>query len=165
MESNRSVFLRMSEEYYMDIPQGVRESFLTQKRVDEEKGDWSENMKDVCYSLLYSKYKKLKKGDTLTVQFQSTIKSVCKKKGCWMNMELGEGNKSFVKFEDYAFFVPLNADNSEAIVSGKAFIQVESIKDLRHYAKDAGKSSAEIAKIITPETTFSFMADGVYIKK
>ncbi len=61
MESNRSVFLRMSEECYLDIPQDVREHYLTQKRVDEEKGDWAENMKDVYYSELYKKYKVLKK--------------------------------------------------------------------------------------------------------
>lgn len=114
---------------------------------------------------MLKKYKKLKKGDTLVVQFESNIKSVCKKKGCWMKMELKDDDNSFVKFKDYGFFVPLNADNSTAIVSGKAFVEVESVEELRHYAKDGGKSAAEIAKITKPETTYSFMADGVYIKK
>lgn len=114
---------------------------------------------------MMKKYKKLKKGDTLTVQFESTIKSVCKKKGCWMKLALKDDDASFVKFKDYAFFVPLNADNSEAIVSGKAFVDVESVEELRHYAKDAGKSAAEIAKITKPEVTYAFLADGVYIKK
>ncbi|HPG48338.1 MAG TPA: DUF4920 domain-containing protein, partial [Petrotogaceae bacterium] len=89
---------------------------------------------------LYTKASKyVKKGDTLVVQFESNIKSVCKKKGCWMNMELKGDDKSFVKFKDYGFFVPLNADNSDAIVNGKAFVDVESVEELRHYAKDAGK--------------------------
>lgn len=114
---------------------------------------------------LLKKYKTLKKGDSLTVQFQSNIKSVCKKKGCWMNMELAGEDVSFVKFRDYAFFVPLNADNSQAIVSGKAFVDVVSVDELKHYAKDGGKSAAEIAKITKPEVTYSFLADGVYIKK
>ena len=114
---------------------------------------------------LLKKYKTLKAGDSLTVQFQSNIKSVCKKKGCWMNMDLTGEEVSFVKFKDYAFFVPLNADNSQAIVSGKAFVDVVSVEELRHYAKDGGKSAAEIAKITKPETTYSFLADGVYIKK
>ena len=116
-------------------------------------------------SEMMKKYKKLKKGDTLVVQFESNIKTVCKKKGCWMKMELKNDDQSFVKFKDYAFFVPLNADNSDAIVSGKAFVNVESVSELKHYAKDAGKSEAEIAKITKPETTYAFMADGVYIKK
>jgi hypothetical protein len=114
---------------------------------------------------MLKKYKKLKKGDTITVQFQSNIKQVCKKKGCWMKMELAGDNESFVKFKDYGFFVPLNGDNSQAIVNGKAFVDVESVESLKHYAKDGGKSAAEIAKITKPEVTFSFLAEGVYIKK
>lgn len=114
---------------------------------------------------MLKKYKQLKKGDTLTVQFASNIKAVCKKKGCWMKLQLAGDDESFVKFKDYGFFVPLNADNSDVIVNGKAFIDVESVEELRHYAKDAGKSAAEIAKITKPEVTYSFLADGVYIKK
>jgi hypothetical protein len=114
---------------------------------------------------MLKKYKSLKKGDTINVQFQSNIKSVCKKKGCWMKMELAGDNNSFVKFKDYSFFVPLNADNSQAIVNGKAFIDVVSVDELKHYAKDGGKSALEIAKITKPETTYSFLANGVYIKK
>ena len=114
---------------------------------------------------MLKKYKTLKKGDTITVQFESNIKAVCKKKGCWMKMELAGDNESFVKFRDYSFFVPLNADNSQAIISGKAFVDVESVESLRHYAKDGGKSAAEISRITKPEITYSFLADGVYIKK
>lgn len=114
---------------------------------------------------MLKKYKNLKKGDTIAVKFKSNIKAVCKKKGCWMEMDLTDETKSFVKFKDYGFFVPLNADNSEAIVSGKAFVDVVSVSELKHYAKDAGKSQAEISKITKPKTTYSFMANGVLIKK
>ena len=114
---------------------------------------------------MLKKYKKLKSGDTISVQFQSNIKSVCKKKGCWMKMELADDYNSFVKFKDYSFFVPLNADNSQAIVNGKAFVDVVSVDELKHYAKDGGKSAQEISKITKPEITYSFLADGVYIKK
>ena len=70
-----------------------------------------------------------------------------------------------VTFKDYGFFVPLNADNSEAIVNGYAFIDVVSVKELKHYAKDGGKSQAEIDKITKPEVTYAFRATGVLIKK
>jgi hypothetical protein len=114
---------------------------------------------------MLKKYKNLKQGDTIVVQFVSNIKAVCKKKGCWMKMELAGDDDSFVKFKDYSFFVPLNADNSTAIVNGKAFVDIVSVEELKHYAKDGGKSAAEIAKITKPEVTYSFTADGVYIKK
>lgn len=114
---------------------------------------------------MLEKYKNLKKGDTITVQFQSTIKSVCKKKGCWMKMELAGDDNSFVKFKDYGFFVPKNAQEKEVIVNGKAFVSIESVDVLKHYAKDAGKSQAAIDSITEPKVTYSFMADGVLIAK
>lgn len=114
---------------------------------------------------MLKKYKTMKPGDTVAVKFKSKIKDVCSKKGCWMAMELPGGKESFVKFKDYAFFVPLNAAESEAIVNGKAFISETSVAQLKHYAKDGGKSDAEIAKITEPKTEYKFMADGVLISK
>lgn len=128
-------------------------------------GDKITAAKALSQDQMFKKYKALKKGDTLKVKFKSRIHAVCKKKGCWMTLDLKDDQRAFVKFRDYAFFVPLNADNSEAIVSGKAFIDVESVEELKHYAKDGGKSQAEIDKITKPKVTYAFMADGVLIKK
>lgn len=114
---------------------------------------------------MLAKYKTLKKGDTIAVKFKSKINSVCKKKGCWMKMDLANNSESFVRFKDYGFFVPLNADNSEAIVSGRAFVDEISVAELQHYAKDGGKSQAEIDKITQPKITYAFQADGVLISK
>ena len=114
---------------------------------------------------MLAKYKSMKKGDTLAVKFKSKINSVCKKKGCWMKMDLANNSESFVRFKDYGFFVPLNADNSEAIVSGRAFVDEISVAELQHYAKDGGKSQAEIDKITQPKITYAFQADGVLISK
>lgn len=114
---------------------------------------------------MMKRYATLKKGDTISVKFKSKIKDVCKKKGCWMKMDLADSKESFVRFKDYGFFVPLNADNSDAIVSGRAFIDVISVDELKHYAKDGGKSQEEIDKISAPKVTYAFEADGVMIQK
>ena len=82
-----------------------------------------------------------------------------------MSLELPGGQESFVKFKDYAFFVPLNAADQEAIVSGKAFVSETSVAQLQHYAKDAGESEEAIAKITKPKVEYKFMADGVLISK
>jgi len=110
-------------------------------------------------------YDKLKPGDTLNIKFKSIIKKVCQKKGCWMTIELPSGKEAFVKFKDYAFFVPKNVQKEEVIVNGKAFVSIESVEELKHYAKDEGKSQAAIDSIVAPKTNYSFMADGVLIKK
>jgi len=114
---------------------------------------------------LFTKYQKLKEGDTLEVKVMSTIKEVCQKKGCWMQLKLPKENSAFVKFKDYGFFIPMNATKSDVIVNGKAFLSVESVDELRHYAKDAGKPQASIDSIVHPEITYSFLADGVLIQK
>lgn len=82
-----------------------------------------------------------------------------------MNLDLGSGKTALVRFKDYGFFIPKNASNSEAIVHGKAFVEVTSINDLKEYAKDAGKSKDAIDSIVAPETNYAFLADGVLIKK
>jgi hypothetical protein len=110
------------------------------------------------------KFEGMKAGDTLDVRFASNINSVCKAKGCWMKLDLGEEKESMVKFKDYGFFVPLNSDNRDVIVNGKAYVTEVSVEELQHFAKDAGKSDQEIALIIEPEFTYAFLADGVLME-
>lgn len=114
---------------------------------------------------LLKKFEKMKTGDTISVKFQGKVTSVCKKKGCWMKVDLGKDKETFVRFEDYGFFVPLNADNTMAIMNGKAYIDEVSVAELKHYAKDGGKSQAEIDAIKTPKRTYAFLADGVLMQK
>ncbi|UQD56645.1 DUF4920 domain-containing protein [Flavobacterium sp. K5-23] len=114
---------------------------------------------------MLAKFDKLSQGDTIAVKFKSKIKEVCTKKGCWMNLDLANEKEVFVKFKDYAFFVPKNAGNEEVVISGKAYVSVETVEELKHYAKDGGKSQAAIDSIVAPKTTYSLMADGVLIKK
>ena len=111
------------------------------------------------------KYENLKEGDTLDVTFKSKSIEVCQSKGCWMTMDLGEEKTAFIKFKDYGFFVPLNGQDKESVVKGKAFVSVESVDELKHYALDAGKSQAAIDSIIAPEVTYSFIANGVLMRK
>jgi hypothetical protein len=114
---------------------------------------------------LLAKYTSLKPTDTLEIKVASKIVDVCQKKGCWMNIDLGSSKTALVRFKDYGFFVPKNASESDVILHGKAFVEVTPISDLKEYAKDAGKSQAAIDSIVAPETNYSFMADGVLIKK
>lgn len=107
----------------------------------------------------------LKPGDTVKVSFQGKVATVCQKKGCWMTMNLENGDEVMVKFKDYAFFVPANTSGKEVILNGKAYVTEMSVEEQKHYAGDAGKSAQEIAAIKKPARKFSFLADGVKIKK
>lgn len=124
------------------------------------------NEKTISKEDLLKFYQDEKRTDTLDVVFASKILNVCQKKGCWMTLDLGgKAEENFVKFKDYAFFVPLNAAESETIIKGKAYRMVETVEALKHYAEDAGESQEDIDAINEPEVTYYFMADGVYIKK
>lgn len=109
-------------------------------------------------------YKDLKIGDTVNSKIRGKIVEVCSKKGCWMTVDINGKDKIMVKFKDYGFFMPLNAEG-EVVINGKAFVSKTSVEELRHYAEDAGKSEEEIAEITDPKFEYGFEADGVLLKK
>ncbi len=98
-------------------------------------------------------------------KLEGQILSTCPMKGCWMKMSV-EQDTILVRFKDYGFFVPKSgAEGKTAIINGKLSVDTLSVAQLRHYAEDAGKSNEEVSKIINPEITISFLADGVVIDK
>ena len=110
--------------------------------------------------------KSLDTNDSLKVVMKAKVSEVCQAKGCWMNLvdsEQASAESLFVKFKDYAFFVPKDIAGRNVLIEGVAFKQETSVQELRHYAEDAGKSEAEIAKIKDPVTEKKFMATGVVV--
>ncbi|WP_297762105.1 DUF4920 domain-containing protein [uncultured Muriicola sp.] len=103
--------------------------------------------------------------DTLTTAFYGVVTDVCKAKGCWMKVSLGDGRETMVTFKDYGFFVPKDIVGKEVVLSGKGFIEKMSVKDQQHFAKDGGASEAEISKITAAKVTRSFIADGVILEQ
>lgn len=102
--------------------------------------------------------------DSLNVKVEGTINACCKKKGCWMDVDLGNGESMIVKFKDYGFFVPKNADGQTVVMEGVAKIETQTVAWLKHKAEDAGKTQEEIDAITESEVKVSFVADGVIIK-
>ncbi len=98
-------------------------------------------------------------------KLEGQILSTCPMKGCWMKISV-ERDTILVRFKDYGFFVPKSgAEGKSAIINGKLSVDTLSVAQLRHYAEDAGKSKDEVSKIVKPEITISFLADGVVIDK
>lgn len=128
-------------------------------------GDSISNEKALTAAQMLAKYQTLKTGDTLAVKFTTKINEICQNKGCWMTLDLGQDQQAFVKFKDYGFFVPMNAQNREVVVEGKAFIEETPVAELKHYAEDEGKSKEAIDSIKTPKKELKFLAHGVLIAK
>lgn len=103
--------------------------------------------------------------DSLKIKVTGPIEDVCQKKGCWMNMNIGNNQSMKVRFKDYAFFLPKDAGGKTVFIEGVAFTDTTSVAELKHYAEDGGKTKEEIAKITEPEISISFEANGVILKK
>ncbi len=91
------------------------------------------------------------------------VAEVCQEKGCWMKVEKADGEKVMVKFKDYKFFMPKDIVGKEVVLDGEAQVKEVSVKQLQHYAKDAGKSEQEIKKIKEPKKELQFVAKGVLV--
>ena len=107
-----------------------------------------------------------KMGDKAEIQAKvvGTVESVCQVKGCWMKVNLDNGETMRVVFKDYAFFVPKDIAGKTVFFEGAAKKTTVPVEHLKHYAQDAGKSKEEIAKITEPKDELTFIADGVIVK-
>lgn len=104
------------------------------------------------------------KGETKqNMKIRGKVEEVCQEKGCWMTMKMANGEEMRITFKDYKFFVPKDLSGKEVIIDGFAFVDTTSVKKLQHYAKDGGKSDAEIAAIVSPKAAISFEAKGVAV--
>ncbi|NVO31810.1 DUF4920 domain-containing protein [Hymenobacter lapidiphilus] len=103
--------------------------------------------------------------DSAQVKLVGPVQEVCQAKGCWMTMKLADGRDMRVKFKDYAFFVPKDISGKTIVINGWAHRETVPVSDLQHYAKDAGKSAAEIAAITEPQQQLNFEADGVLVQE
>ncbi|MEP7196460.1 MAG: DUF4920 domain-containing protein [Saprospiraceae bacterium] len=107
----------------------------------------------------------LKTKDSIPCTIQGYVTGVCQVKGCWMTLSQKASDTSgfFVKFKDYAFFVPKDLSGSMVTIKGLAYKEITPVDELKHYAEDEGKSKAEIDAINSPLEEMKFMAEGVLI--
>lgn len=108
---------------------------------------------------------KMDSKNEMPARVTGTVEDVCQAKGCWMKVKTENGGTIRVTFKDYAFFVPKDIAGKKVTFEGNAVKKETSIAELKHYAQDAGKNPAEIAKITLPEYSITFEADGVIVEK
>lgn len=106
----------------------------------------------------------LSSSDSVNVKVEGEILATCAMKGCWMNLQLDNGEEMRVTFKDYAFFVPSEGmEGNRAVIQGKALRTITDMATLKHYASDAGKPQVEIDAIIADKEELTFEAEGVII--
>ncbi len=96
-------------------------------------------------------------------KIKAKIVEVCPNKGCWLKLELENGETAMVKMKDYGFFLPTAAKGKTVLIDGEVKIKTTSVAELKHYAEDAKKSKEEIAAITKPEKEVRVTAKGIMI--
>ena len=101
--------------------------------------------------------------ESFNTKMQGKVVDVCPKKGCWITLDIGNGQTATVKMKDYGFFVPLALIGKTVVVDGEAKMKTTSVAELKHYAEDAKKSQAEIDAITEPKQEVRIMAKGIVV--
>ncbi|MDZ4072935.1 MAG: DUF4920 domain-containing protein [Sediminibacterium sp.] len=101
-------------------------------------------------------------GKPLEGKIIGIVKEVCQKEGCWIKVESPNGNL-MVKMKDHKFAVPVVLNGKKVVIDGVGTLTTTSVKQLKHYAEDAGKSKEEIAKITEPKKEIVIQAAGILV--
>ena len=108
-------------------------------------------------------YQDLDRKDSVPGKFKARVKEVCQAKGCWMTLDLPNGQETRVRFKDYGFFVPKDIAGQYVIIEGQAFLQELSVEEQQHYAEEA-PGDVDPATITEPVTSYGFLAHGVLVE-
>jgi hypothetical protein len=101
--------------------------------------------------------------EAVDTKLKAKVVDVCSKKGCWITLEMQDGQTAMVKMKDYGFFVPLAAIGKTVVIDGEVKMKTTSVAELKHYAEDAKKSKEEIDAITEPKKEVRVMAKGIVV--
>lgn len=100
------------------------------------------------------------------IKVRAKVTAVCQTKGCWMNVASKDPaitDTMFVQFLDYGFFMPKDLAGTEVVMEGRAYREITTVEQLRHYAEDEKQTKEQIAAIKEPLVELKFEAKGVVI--
>ena len=101
--------------------------------------------------------------EPMETKIKAKIVEVCPNKGCWLKLELSNGETAMVKMKDYGFFLPVAAKGKTVVIDGEVKMKTTSVAELKHYAEKEKKSKAEIDAITKPEKEVRVTAKGIVI--
>jgi hypothetical protein len=81
-----------------------------------------------------------KKYENKKIILEGTVKSVCQKKGCWMELISAPDRTGVrVRFKDYGFFVPKDAAGMKVRAEGKIKLTTLSKEEADHYEEEGAQ--------------------------
>jgi len=100
-----------------------------------------------------------------TGKVEGKVVEVCQAMGCWAKLEREDGSTVMIKVKDHEFAMPKDIVGKTVIAEGEASFNETSVKMLKHYAEDAGKSKEEVDAIKEPKKEITMTITGVKVKQ
>lgn len=142
-----------------------KEEALTGDKITEVPGNYGEEVDPASVTSTSQMVQIVNEKGSFEGKISGEIVEVCTKKGCWLTLDLPNGESMRVTFKDYGFFVPTTSQGFPIILEGVATLTETDVETLRHFAEDQGKSEQEVAAITEPKREITFEAVGVMIKE
>ena len=95
----------------------------------------------------------------LTVE--GKVLDVCQVSGCWLEMDMMNGETIFVTFKNEDFVVPKDCKGKTVTVKGFVTKEVIGVDILKKMAREEGLTQEDIDAIDQPREEFSFVASGL----
>lgn len=92
---------------------------------------------------------------------EANVNSVCQNSGCWFETKLPDGGAVRVTFKDYSFTIPKDSKGKNVRMAGTLVEKTMSVKEQKHYLKDAKATKKKIEQIKEPKKVYEFVATGV----
>jgi hypothetical protein len=97
-------------------------------------------------------------------KLKGRIVECCQHSGCWLNIDIGNGEVMQVLFKDGDFTIPTSSAGKKVVINGIAYRELIEVEELRAMAREDGKPETEINLITEPAWEYSFVAEGVIIE-
>ncbi len=107
----------------------------------------------------------MKTSDSLRASVEGLISNNCEHSGCWMEIDLENGQTMRVTFKDEKFTIPLNSKGKRATVKGMAYRKLIPVEELKKIALDEGLSQENVDTINFAKSEIHFVAQGLIIKE
>lgn len=100
------------------------------------------------------------------VKVKAKIAAVCQTKGCWFTLaDTGLDRPVRVRMKDYAFIVPKNTADADAIIEGQITRRELTQEEIDHYMEDAKKHGVVADNAEAAKYEYEFTATGIEIIK
>ena len=101
--------------------------------------------------------------DTLFIKLKAGISEVCLEDGCWFRINLYNGKRMIVTFENEAFVIPTDVAGKHVLIEGKTYLETMSEDEMKKLAVQAGEIQWVIDTIRGPHIQRTFVAKGAVI--